>query len=84
VPEPVVDVLVSGGGEQNTFLCERVGALLAPIATGRFSDVFFPSEAKEAVAFAFLGFLHLRGMPGNVATATGARGPRVLGKLVPA
>ena len=49
----------------------------------RFDDVFFDGEAKEAVAFALLGYLHLTGDPGNVHTATGASGPRVLGKLTP-
>lgn len=84
VPEPVADVLVSGGGAANRYLVERVAAMLAPVPVLSFSDEFMPGEAKEAVAFAFLGFLHLRGAPGNVPGATGARGPRILGKLVPA
>jgi anhydro-N-acetylmuramic acid kinase len=84
VPEPVADVLVSGGGAENRYLIERITALLAPIPVLRFADVFMPGEAKEAVAFAFLGFLHLRGAPGNVPGATGARGPRILGKRIPA
>jgi anhydro-N-acetylmuramic acid kinase len=84
VPEPVADVLVSGGGAENRYLIERIAALIAPIPLLSFSDEFIPGEAKEAVAFAFLGFLHLRGAPGNVPGATGARGPRILGKLVPA
>jgi anhydro-N-acetylmuramic acid kinase len=88
VPEPVADVLLSGGGARNGYLVERLGAALrgrdpAP-AVRLFDDVFFPSEAKEAVAFAFLGLLHLRHEPGNVPGATGARGTRVLGKLIPA
>jgi anhydro-N-acetylmuramic acid kinase len=48
-----------------------------------FDEVFFDGEAKEAVAFALLGYLHLKGRPGNVRSATGARGPRILGKLTP-
>ena len=40
-------------------------------------------EAKEAVAFAYLGYLHLTGRAGNVPTATGARGHRILGKRTP-
>jgi STE24 endopeptidase len=36
------------------------------------------------VAFALLGFLHLSGRAGNVPSATGARGPRILGSLTPA
>lgn len=91
VPEPISDVLVSGGGTKNEFLLERINEQFAvprpPFPVRRllrFDDAFFPQEAKEAVAFAFLGFLHLRGEPGNVPSATGASGPRVLGKRVPA
>jgi anhydro-N-acetylmuramic acid kinase len=36
------------------------------------------------VAFALLGRLFLQGRAGNVMTATGARGPRVLGAWTPA
>jgi anhydro-N-acetylmuramic acid kinase len=50
----------------------------------RFDDLFFPGDAKEAVAFALLGYLTLHGQPGNVPAATGASGPRVLGMVTPA
>jgi anhydro-N-acetylmuramic acid kinase len=50
----------------------------------RFTDLFFPGDAKEAVAFALLGYLTLHGQPGNVVTATGASGARVLGTVTPA
>jgi anhydro-N-acetylmuramic acid kinase len=36
------------------------------------------------VAFALLAALHVAGRPGNVPSATGAAGPRILGKLTPA
>ena len=49
-----------------------------------FEDLFFDGEAKEALVFAFLGFLTLLGAPGNLPAATGARGPRVLGHITPA
>jgi anhydro-N-acetylmuramic acid kinase len=49
-----------------------------------FDEVYFDGEAKEAVAFALLALLHVEGKPGNVLGATGARGPRILGKLTPA
>ena len=48
-----------------------------------FDERFFDADAKEAVAFALLALLHLESRPGNVPTATGARGPRVLGTLTP-
>jgi anhydro-N-acetylmuramic acid kinase len=40
------------------------------------------ADAKEAVAFALLANETLFGEPGNVPGATGAAGPRILGKLV--
>ncbi|HEY2849557.1 MAG TPA: anhydro-N-acetylmuramic acid kinase, partial [Gemmatimonadaceae bacterium] len=93
IPEPVGDVLVSGGGAKNPALfdairteieraAERTGSRVPLVAP--FESEFFDGEAKEAVAFAFLGWLHLERRPGNVPSATGARGPRVLGSYTPA
>ncbi|HEX8850673.1 MAG TPA: anhydro-N-acetylmuramic acid kinase [Gemmatimonadaceae bacterium] len=84
LPEPVDDVLLSGGGARNPALVATIERELAGRRVRRFEEEFFDGEAKEAVAFAFLGWLHLRGRAGNVIGATGARGPRVLGKLTPA
>ncbi|HZF68305.1 MAG TPA: anhydro-N-acetylmuramic acid kinase, partial [Gemmatirosa sp.] len=87
VVEPVQEVLVSGGGARNPVLVDAIRAACAargvPAVVRLFDEVFFDAEAKEAVAFALLGYLHLHGRPGNVASATGARGPRVLGAHVP-
>jgi anhydro-N-acetylmuramic acid kinase len=57
---------------------------VAPATVRSFDDLFFDGEAKEAVAFALLGWLHVEHRAGNVPVATGARGARVLGKLSPA
>jgi anhydro-N-acetylmuramic acid kinase len=84
VPEPVADVLVSGGGSKNPALVAAIRAAIAPLTVRCFDEVYFDSEAKEAVAFALLGYLYLTGRAANVPSATGARGPRVLGKLTPA
>ncbi len=84
IPEPVADVIVSGGGAENPTLVAAIAARLAPRTVRRFSEVFFDGEAKEAVAFALLGYLFLERRAGNVPTVTGAAGPRVLGKLTPA
>ncbi|MDE3216973.1 MAG: anhydro-N-acetylmuramic acid kinase, partial [Gemmatimonadota bacterium] len=84
MPEPVDEVLVSGGGARNATLLALIGGALAPRPVRRFSDVFFDDEAKEAVAFALLAHLFLERRPGNLPRATGAAGPRLLGKLTPA
>lgn len=88
VPEPAAEVLVSGGGARHpgvtAALARALGAAARPVAVRRFEDLYFDGEAKEAVAFALLGYLHEARRPGNVPGATGARGPRVLGALTPA
>jgi anhydro-N-acetylmuramic acid kinase len=84
VGSPIADVVISGGGARNPALVDALTSALAPLAVRTFDTVFFNGDAKEAVAFAFLGRLFLERRPANVAAATGARGPRVLGKLTPA
>ncbi len=92
LPEAPHDVLLSGGGARNATLVRLItDALARQSQQGRavpqvrlFEDLFFDAEAKEAVAFALLGYLHLAGRPGNVPSATGAQAPRVLGALTPA
>ena len=84
LPEPVTEVLISGGGAKNPTLVRMLEQHLAPIRVLPFAEEFFDGEAKEAVAFALLAHLHVTGQPGNVPRATGARGPRILGKLTPA
>jgi anhydro-N-acetylmuramic acid kinase len=83
MPEPVREVLVSGGGAKNPTLVRMIADLVAPMEVRQFAERFFDGEAKEAVAFALLAYLHVNGLPGNVPRATGAKGPRVLGKLSP-
>jgi anhydro-N-acetylmuramic acid kinase len=84
MPEPVEEVYLSGGGAKNPALVRAITEAVAPKKVRDFDQTFFDGEAKEAVAFALLGYLHLAGRPGNVPTATGAAGPRILGKRTPA
>lgn len=84
IAEPVSEVFVSGGGAKNPALVRAIADAVAPRRVVDFDATFFDGEAKEAVAFALLGYLHLMGRPGNVPTATGAAGPRILGKRTPA
>lgn len=84
ITAPVADVVISGGGARNPALVTALTAAIAPLPVRMFDTVFFDGDAKEAVAFAFLGRLFLERRAGNLPAATGARGPRVLGKLTPA
>jgi anhydro-N-acetylmuramic acid kinase len=77
------EVIVSGGGAKNRALLDAIRARL-PRSAIRTSDEFgVPSEAKEAMAFAFLAAETLAGRPGNVPAATGARKEVVLGSITP-
>lgn len=82
IREPVAEVLVSGGGARNPTLMAALGQALAPVPVRSLGEVGLDPDAKEAVAFAVLANETLFGRPGNVPGATGAAGPRVLGKLV--
>ena len=84
MPEPVEEVYLSGGGAKNPALVRAISDAISPKTVRDFDRTFFDGEAKEAVAFALLGYLHLAGRPGNVPSATGARGARILGKRTPA
>lgn len=77
------ELVISGGGARNPALVERLAAKVQPRPVVLFDQVFFDGEAKEAVAFAFLGYQTMSGKPGNLPAATGARGPRVLGHITP-
>ena len=84
-PAPLdADLVISGGGARNPVIVELLAARVQPRPMARFDDVFFDGDAKEAVAFAFLGHQTLAGRPGNLPSATGARGARVLGHITPA
>jgi anhydro-N-acetylmuramic acid kinase len=81
------EVVASGGGCHHPGLMASLERRLregGDHVLRRFDQLFFPGDAKEAVAFAYLGYLTLHGQPGNVPAATGAAGPRVLGSITPA
>jgi anhydro-N-acetylmuramic acid kinase len=83
---PAEEVLVAGGGARHPVLMDALTKRLAQSGRNlrRFEDQFFSADAKEAVAFALLGWLAIHGQPGNLPAVTGARGLRVLGSISPA
>jgi anhydro-N-acetylmuramic acid kinase len=78
-PGPLGEVVVSGGGALNLHLMRRLRTLFAPAHVGATK---IPVMAKEAACFAWLASRTLDGKTGNAPSATGARGPRILGKIV--
>ncbi|MBO1330089.1 anhydro-N-acetylmuramic acid kinase [Streptomyces sp. VRA16 Mangrove soil] len=79
-----LDVLyVSGGGLRNPALMAALTDRLAGLPVHPSDALGVPSDTKEALAFALLGWSTLHGLPGNVPGCTGASGERVLGHLTP-
>ena len=78
----VKEVLLSGGGALNPVLAGHARRLLAPVPVRLPSEYGIPAQAKEAACFALMAAFALRGRANHAPEATGARGPRVLGKLV--
>jgi anhydro-N-acetylmuramic acid kinase len=79
----VTEVVASGGGTENPVLMKALAERLAPGRLRTIDDFGIPSAAKEAYAFAVLGFLTWHGLPGNVPACTGARRPAILGTITP-
>jgi anhydro-N-acetylmuramic acid kinase len=80
-PGPLNEVIVSGGGALNAHLLRRLRALFSPTPV---NVTKIPVMAKEAACFAWLAARALEGRANNAPAATGARGPRILGKIIPA
>ena len=72
----VSTLVVSGGGCHNPVVMAGLRAALPGVGVVTSDDLGVPADAKEAIAFAILGWCTLHGRPGNVPAATGASGPR--------
>jgi anhydro-N-acetylmuramic acid kinase len=77
------ELIVSGGGAKNPTLLAMLSNQIRGLGLSlRLSDEFsLPSESKEAVAFALLAYQTWHRRPSNVPSATGAKGPAILGKI---
>jgi anhydro-N-acetylmuramic acid kinase len=78
---PVEEIVAAGGGVKNPVLMERIAALVAPVPVRRSDELGVPSDAREAMAFAVLADMTLRGSPAYLPPVTGADAAKLLGKL---
>jgi anhydro-N-acetylmuramic acid kinase len=74
-------IYVCGGGARNGFLMERLAAHATPVPVVSTQALGLDPQAVEAAAFAWLAACRIDGAAGNLASVTGANGPRVLGLL---
>ncbi len=81
---PESEVIASGGGIHNTFLMQRLRALLPAASLVTSADFGIDPDAKEAIAFAALAHEFVHHRPANLPSATGARRPVLLGRDTPA
>lgn len=77
-------VLVCGGGIHNPLLLRRLAARVPGAVFESTAAHGLDPDHVEAMGFAWLARQTLAGLPGNLPSVTGARGPRVLGVIYPA
>ncbi len=77
------EVLVCGGGANNGTLMRMLAEELGERAVTTTAEHGVAVDQVEALAFAWLAREAIAGRPGNLPTATGARGSRVLGAIYP-
>jgi anhydro-N-acetylmuramic acid kinase len=82
-PKAKVELIAAGGGVRNATLMRMLTEQLEPadVRVRSIEETGLDAGAKEAAAFALLGWLTWHGLPGNLPSATGARRPVVLGKV---
>lgn len=76
-------VVAAGGGTANPVLMRWLAEVAPGVEIVTTDALGIPADAKEAIAFALIGWCSWHGLAGNVPSATGASGPRVLGALIP-
>ncbi len=77
-------LLVCGGGGRNPLLMARLAAHLPGTEVTTTDAAGVSGDDMEALAFAWLAFRTLSGLPGNLPAVTGAREMSVLGAIYPA
>ena len=79
----VTYLALSGGGCHNPLIVEGLRAALPGVDVVTTEDLSVPTDGKEAILFAVIGWCTLHGIPAIVPGGTGAREPRILGSITP-
>ena len=77
-------LLVCGGGGRNKYLMARLMAKLPGTEVGSTDQAGISGDDMEALAFAWLAWRTINGLPGNLPSVTGASSATVLGAIFPA
>lgn len=77
-------LLVCGGGGRNPLVMARLASLLPGIEVGTTDEAGIDGDDMEALAFAWLAWRTIAGLPGNLPSVTGASHASVLGAIFPA
>ena len=77
-------LLVCGGGARNPLLMARLAALLPGTEVSTTDAAGISGDDMEALAFAWLAWRTISGLPGNLPSVTGACEATVLGAIFPA
>ncbi|QLK21385.1 anhydro-N-acetylmuramic acid kinase [Raoultella ornithinolytica] len=77
-------LLVCGGGARNPLLMARLAALLPGTEVSTTDAAGISGDDMEALAFAWLAWRTMSGLPGNLPSVTGACEATVLGAIFPA
>jgi anhydro-N-acetylmuramic acid kinase len=78
----VRELVVAGGGTRNPTLMGELERRLPGVTIGTIAEHGVAEAAKEALLFALIGFLTVHGLPGVIASCTGASRATVLGSVV--
>ncbi len=78
------ELFICGGGIHNQFLIERLQFHAPNIPIESTQTLGIAPDWMEAIAFAWLAKQTIEGKAGNLPSATGAKGPRILGAIYPA
>ena len=77
-------LLVCGGGARNPLLMARLAALLPGTEVSTTDAAGISGDDMEALAFAWLAWRTMSGLPGNLPSVTGASEASILGAIFPA